>query len=169
MLWIRVITLEYLPKGFFITFQVECDIDGEEAEKEFDKIIGTWAEGFRQELIKLGGQQSNGFGRFGLTDLRKVEYSFDNKDLVENYIKEFIIDKKDSFSTVSEADLDSFNIQSKHKITFTMKGSFPHGVYQSFVIGKNDEGKEITGLQKDKEIYLYQAPVKRLIEMKLGC
>ncbi len=34
-----------------------------------------------------------------------------------------------------------------------MDGDFPHGVYQAFVIGKNDEDKEITGLQKNKETY----------------
>jgi len=146
-------TLEYLPKGIFIIFEVECDIASEETEKEFDKIIGTWAKGFRQKLIKLGGQQSNGFGKFGLVELKKVEYSFDNKDSVKNYISEFIINKKTDFPTVSEADLDNFDIQNKQEITFTMDGSFPHGVYQSFVIGKNDEGKEITGLQKDKETY----------------
>lgn len=146
-------TLEYLPEGFFITFEVECDIASEKAEKEFDKIIGTWAEGFKQKLIKLGGQQSNGFGSFGLEELKKAELSFDNKTSVKNYIDEFIIYKKAKFEAVSEGTLESYEIRKKQEITFTMEGSFPHGVYQAFVIGKNDDDKEITGLQKNKEIY----------------
>lgn len=163
-------TLYYLPEGTEIHFRIECgqlpDSDSEQefSANEFEKWIGTWAEGFNKQRLLLGGQKSNGFGQFKLKELRKTEFPLDTLKAMDRYI--FHKDSETGVPVMWES-LNRYNLQKQRKISFSMAGCFPYGVYQSFPL-KSPLSHQMTGLQKKQNQYFIPASsIKGLIKSEV--
>lgn len=146
--------LEYLSKGSMITFRIEGEVEDDAREREFNKIIGTWEQGFRRDRIKLGGQQNNGFGDFSLIELKKKEFVFNTSTDLDEYIFKRNDKKEQSSNFVEVKDLPYYEMADKKQVSFSLKGKFPYGLYQSF---EDVENSKLTGLQKLGERYYLPA------------
>lgn len=156
-------SLEYLPGGTSISFKVECEVEDNCSEEIFNRIIGTWEKGFRNQDILLGGQQNNGFGRFKLTNLSKKEYVFRSSEALDEYI--FCKDKED-FKDIIEGELSDYGSKKKNEITFSLEGRFPYGLYQAFKVPGD---RNLTGLQKrDKGYYLPATSLKGIFRYEFA-
>ncbi|MBS4534351.1 hypothetical protein GOQ29_01820 [Clostridium sp. D2Q-14] len=154
-------TIEYLSKGSTIIFKVECEVEDKCSEEIFNKIIGTLQKGFKNERIKLGGQQNNGFGEFKLNELRRMEHTFNT----QNDLDEYIFSSNEMDSKLVEEGLPSYENKGKNQINFSLKGKFPYGIYQGFRYDKNGQ---LTGLQKlEDKYYLPATSFKGLVKNEI--
>ncbi|UHA72131.1 RAMP superfamily CRISPR-associated protein [Paenibacillus sp. 481] len=162
-------TLEYLPIGTEIHFRIECDVlldrETETAKEEqqlrvqdFHTMIGTWAKGIATQQLLLGGQKSNGFGRFELIELQRVEFALNSKDALDEYIFRRESAERTPIDWQALAQLETKQEQVQ-VISFFMSGYFPYGVYQSFNLDKNrvKQERELTGLQTRQSGYYMPA------------
>jgi CRISPR/Cas system CSM-associated protein Csm3 (group 7 of RAMP superfamily) len=142
-------TLEHLPEGCMIAFQVECEVEDYQVETDFNKIIGTWENGFRDGDIKLGGQQNNGFGKFNLIRLEQKEFVFRTQDDLDGYIFNIA-----NVEPKLAGKLPYYDTTKQKQVTFSLEGEFPYGVYQAF---KDKDNTQLTGLQKAGDQYYLPA------------
>lgn len=200
-------TMKYLPEGTEITFRVECDEwtkivkgeNGKRSEKvthdpsEFESMIDVWARGFMRQRLMLGGQKSNGFGKFELKELKKTVYSFNSIEALDRYIfdRDEVEGKSIDLSKYKETDERSGEgrqepvnrqhaDQRKHGAVFRHKdddvtvfklvGQFPYGIYQGFTVknGEKESSYTLTGLQdKDGHYFLPASSVKGVIRSEV--
>ncbi|WP_129600799.1 RAMP superfamily CRISPR-associated protein [Anaerophilus nitritogenes] len=140
-------SLEYLPLGTKVKFNIEKYINDVEDEKIFNKIIYTIAQGFKNKNIRLGGHKNNDFGRMKLEGLEKQTYDLSTIEAIEDYIANRTI--KSEYVKVEmlnkDKKMDTYALKDKfHKIKFEMNGKFDYGVYQNY---KLDNG--ITGIKNN--------------------
>ncbi len=175
-------SLEYLPEGTEIFFQIEGDIrddkgqDSTRQEKELcadelEKIVCTWAQGFAAQTLLLGGQKSNGFGRFRLKKLEKTVFVLNNSKSLDDYI----FCRKDQKETVCWRNLDFYRLANRSTIVFSMTGEFPYGVYQAFPIKESSntgedfpDKRQLTGLQKKgDDFFIPSTSLKGLVKNQI--
>ncbi|MNO41158.1 RAMP superfamily protein [compost metagenome] len=150
--------LEYMEAGCLLSFRIECNFEETNRrdlkEKqlqpdELELLIRTWVAGIQEGALRLGGQKSNGFGKFFNKVLGRSVFSFDSVAEIEKYIF-------DRHKETDPKELLNHWIQEKREtfptITFTQEGIFPYGVYQSFedLELTKQLKKQISGLQKNK-------------------
>lgn len=172
---------KYYPEGTEIRFQIECENwikrSGDHIEQlypeQLDQLIATWAKGFAEQKLLLGGKQTNGFGRVELVHLKKKAFVFKNHQSIDRFIFNF---GSESFTDFNWKKIQSNGAKPSNSITFLMKGCFPYGVYQNFSIAdevKNDH--EITGLQRKpfsrdgrKQYYLPSTSIRGVLRNEIG-
>lgn len=141
---------EYIQKGSYFEFGIECEIFSPKEEDTFKKIIASTANGIEGKRIVFGGKRSNGFGRFTVDKVRVSEYDLEDREELEKYVDE-------GFSGNARADIvqwremESFGGK-KSGMTVKMAGSFPYGVYQGFDVEDEESaesGKDVrlTGIR----------------------
>ncbi|MBE1555401.1 RAMP superfamily CRISPR-associated protein [Sporosarcina limicola] len=154
-------TFDYLPRGTEITFHIECDVEGDESEEQvptergLKQLIEKWTRGIIQGELRFGGEKSNGFGKFSLVSMERIAFDFDSLDAVDEYI---FCRKNRKREKVDLGFLDEDKVIENLGVVFSLKGSFPYGVYQSFKDNSlmNDKVR-VTGLQKCGEVYFIPA------------
>ena len=149
--------IECIPEDSILKFQIECEVDKEADEVELEKLMIKLADGFDKKEFLLGGQKNNGFGSFKDIKLEKSIYEFKTcKD-----VDEYICGKKVKREPVNF----SIDNNESQKLTISMKGCFPYGVYQNFDLNL---GKNITGIQKYKNIddkfYIPGSSIKGIVK-----
>lgn len=154
--------MEYLPQGTQVAFRIECDTangqpsGADESSIEFKQLIDSWARGIDEGKIRFGGKKSNGFGKFSLVSLELADFKFDSEQSLDEYIFSRHLSKRRPVS------IQSFAIN-KHAgsrgISFSLNGSFPYGVYQSFTDFELTKVNKVgvTGLQKNEKGYFIPA------------
>jgi len=169
-------TLKHWPEGTEIRFCIECNEWTKRGEgqaqqlcpAEFDKLIGTWARGIAEQKLLLGGQKSNGFGRFELEELEKTVFVFNNSAALDEYI--FNREGKPA-QLVDWKRLAYYKLKPNDVITFCMEGQFAYGVYQGFTIERNNlqNSYTLTGLQQKKQngYFLPSTSLKGLIKSEV--
>ena len=155
-------TIEYLAPQTVVTFRIECEIQDQQDEKEFNKFIGTWQKGFENRLIKLGGLQNNGFGEFKLNHLKKLEYIFSSENAINSYI--FSLDEMELKSV---ENLESYGSQVKRKVLFSMSGEFPYGVYQGFLDEDEEDSKQKSIQDFNNKYYLPASSFKGVVKNEI--
>lgn len=151
-------SLEHLPAGTTVKFTIESEVEFEEQEVGFQHIIETWASGFVKGMLRLGGQQTNGFGEFKLIALEKRELNLLSVQDLEDYI----------FNGYKNLSVKSIDIGERNSDTpffhFILKGSFPFGVYQGYQLGDGTT----TGIQRmNGKYYLPSTSIKGVFKSEL--
>ncbi|MRN53121.1 RAMP superfamily CRISPR-associated protein [Paenibacillus monticola] len=164
---------EYLPRGTELAFNIECDTGAEESDSAllkvaFQELIELWARAIHDGSLRLGGQKSNGYGKFSLSKLEIQEFNFDSQKVLDDYIfNREHIKRRDCTGRVLQGENKTAVLPA---IEFTMMGSFPYGVYQSFqdevVSAKTFK---VTGLQRngDGNYYIPATSIKGLLRHEI--
>ncbi|QDR78924.1 RAMP superfamily CRISPR-associated protein [Sporomusa termitida] len=146
--------LEYLPAGTTVNFKIESDVwagAGKEHNDalqpaELEKLVATWANGFAGGQLLLGGQKSNGFGRFTLDSLQARVVFLDNSQALDRYI--FGSREKPAMEDVPWQAMPQYPLVPQCAVTFTLQGVFPYGVYQAFPVTA-DAGAQAAGARRE--------------------
>lgn len=138
------------PEGTKIRFSIECNEWTKENEEDrqltpenLEKLIGTWARGFGSGQLLLGGHKNNGCGKVNLVRLRCRRFRFESAEDIDRYLF------RPHFEPLQKMDLNKLNyweLRENCKLVFTMKGTFPYGVYQHYASESVDD-RSVSGLQ----------------------
>lgn len=152
---------EYLREGTKVSFEIERECNKRLVEKEFKRLISQIAQGFNIGELTLGGQFTNGFGRFELTQLEKREFDLTNLESLGKYI----FDRYNEPWVIEDVG-EKIEYIKGDDITFEIYGSFPYGVYQNFVI---EDEVNLSGIQIDynKNYYIPSSSLRGLMRSEL--
>ncbi|MBJ6359932.1 RAMP superfamily CRISPR-associated protein [Paenibacillus sp. GCM10012307] len=130
---------DYLESGFTLSFRIECDVEplhnGLLDTDAIQSLIRKWVTGIHSGKLTFGGKKSTGFGQFEVLTLERNIFKFDDLESLDDFIfthpehhtgKE----KLDADEWAKPVDKTANNID--NQIVFSLAGSFPYGVYQSF-------------------------------------
>jgi len=147
---------EYLKPGFLMTFRIESDIHREDDQSakpdELERLIKVWAFGIQEGDIRLGGHKNNDFGRFLLKSVEIRKYEFTDAAAIDDFIFNRRSHASQTKSVRLEMDSSDIRKEQSTKISISMQGCFPYGVYQSFSdteTGERNHHVEVTGLLKN--------------------
>ena len=151
-------SLEYLPEGIKLQIYIRCDFTKQEMDDEkdidFEEIILSIAEGFDSGELLLGGQKTNGYGKFRVDDIKEHIFDFDTPDKLDEYI--FNSGNRDFSSIINTKDK---SINTKNKMTISMDGCFLYGVYQNY-----NMNTKYTGI---KDNYIFGSSLKGIFRSEI--
>lgn len=152
---------EYLSKGAKVNFEFEAECDDIFTEKKFKDIICCITEGFSSGELTLGGHYNEGFGKFKIDKLKKIEFDLTKIEGLERYV---FNRNNEIWEMVNLKDYIKNHFK-YDDVVFKLEGGFPYGVYQNFDIKCN---VKLSGIQKGKEgYYIPSSSIKGLLRSEI--